>query len=66
MAPLSRGVREREARKRRRRVIVGYYDHSESKWVSLKLGSKKLYSHFRLIMADSEKPIKRSRSIHGS
>ena len=66
MNPLSRGVREREARKRHRRVIVSHYDFDESKWVSLKLGSKKLRSQYRLFMADSEKSKKQPRSTHGN
>jgi len=66
MNPLSRGVREREARKRHRRVIVSHYDFDESKWVSLKLGSKKLRSRIGQFMADSGSSKKQPRCTHGN
>lgn len=47
MANQRQGKREREARKRRknRRTVVSFHDGS--KWVSLKLGRKKLGRNYR-------------------
>ena len=59
-----RGRREREARKRHRRAVISYDNGAGC--VTLKLGHKKIRTHIRLFMADSERHKKQPRSTHSN